>query len=258
MHAPRNNNRRQRARNNGSNKSKNRKVVNQNQMLAVLNSSHIPKSGGLKGPFPQNEIVRYRYFERLQISSATQSFVAIDFRMNSVWQPRSGGPTGTCSGYNGSAFRFANYHVEGFKLRIRVNANDPNLTMSFGVVMNDTQIGPILSSYTQAQTYLASSGSYLRGIVGETSGMSRFISKLASVPPGRIVGDLIYNSDRDYVGTLGTPLIAAPVAGTNPNQAVWATFILLNDNSATALNNGCFLDWDAELVTRNFSVLPGA
>jgi len=233
------------------------KKTKQNLLVSLANSSRIPSSAGISGPFSQDEIIKFRYNDRIQVFSAANPFAVVDFKMNSVWQPRNAGPTGTCSGFNGTAFRYANYRVENFKFRIRVNSNEPNITVGFGVVLNDTQPSTTITSFATALQVLGSPGVYHRSIVGETSGMSRYISPTASVSPAHVVGNpLMYYSDRDFVGTFGTPLITVPIAGSSPNQAVWASFVLYSDNVGTALTNGVFLDWDAEFVTRAFSVLP--
>jgi hypothetical protein len=191
------------------------------------------------------------------VVQGASSFIVVDFRINSVWQSLVGGPTGVMSGYNCSAFSYASYRVEGFKLNIKVVSNEPGIGMSFGVVFNDTQPSTKISTYQQALTTLASTATYFRATVGSTAGMSRYISKTENVSPAHVVGNpLMYYSDRDFSGSLGTPLIAVPIPGTNPNQAVWASFILLSESSATNLTNGCFLDWDAEYHTRTYGPLP--
>jgi len=227
-----------------------------NALINIVNVSRVPAFSLMKGPFPQDQLVNMHYFSKKVVQGAV-SFITIDLRINSIWQPEVGGPTGVLSGYNGSAFRYASYRVENFKLCIRVVSNEPNIGMSFAVIFNDTQPSTTISTYQQALTASVSSASLIRGSVGETTGMSRFVSPTVSIPPSSVVGNpLMYYSDRDFSGSLGTPLVAAPVAGTNPNQAVWGTFILLAESSATNLTNGCFLDWDAEYVTRTYGPLP--
>jgi hypothetical protein len=232
------------------------RLPKQQNMLSIVNASVVPPSFGQRGPFPQTAKVNHRYFERFQVAGAV-SFVVVDFRINSIWQPRSGGPTGTTAGYISTAFRYGNYRVEDLKLRIQVNSNEPGIPLSFGVVMSDVQPSTAISTYAMAETVLAGSAVYFKGTVGETSGMSRYVSPLVTVSPAHILGNpLEYFADRDFTGTYGTPVIAVPIPGTNPNQAIWASFILLSDNAVTPLTNGAFLDWDAELMTRAFSLLP--
>jgi len=227
-----------------------------NSIISIANAARVPSYKMLRGPIPQDRLVNIRDFQKILVQGAVP-FIVQDFRINSVWQSRPGGATGVMSGYNSSAFAYASYRVEGFKLNIKVISNEPNIGLSFGVVFNDTQPSTVISTYQQALTALASTATYFRGNVGETTGMSRYVSKTVSVPPAHVVGNpLMYYSDRDFSGSLGTPLIAVPIAGTNPNQAVWASFILLAESSATNLTNGCFLDWDAEYVTRTYGPLP--
>lgn len=226
-------------------------------IVSAANSSRIPGSRGMRGPFPQSEIVSFRYTDRIQINSVANSYAVVDFRMNSVWQPRFGGPTGTSSGYVGSAFRYLNYRVENFKFRIRTNSNEPNISLSFGMILNDSQISILLTSFQTALTLLGSPGTYAKGTIGETTGMSRYVSPTFSVSPAKIVGNpLMYYSDRDYTGTLGTPLIAVPINGTNPNQISWGGFVVVSETPAIPITNGLFADFDFEMTTRLFSVNP--
>lgn len=213
----------------------------------LANMTHVPRSVGMNGPFPQDDIVNIRYFERILVAGAV-SFIVVDFRINSSWQPRSGGPTGTSSGYIGSIARYASNRVEAFLLSIRVAANEPSISCSFGVVFNDTQPSTAITTYQQALTAITGTSSYFRGTVGQTTGLSIFRSRgSVRIDPGSIVGNpLMYFSDRDF----------AAATGANPNQSVWGSFILLSDTPAQNLTNGVFLDWDSELRTRFFSPLP--
>lgn len=252
--------------NNNSNK-RNKKSVNknrnrngskqrQNALISLANASRVQANSLMRGPFSQDEIVRFHHFSKVLMAGAT-SFIIHEFRVNSVWQPEIGGPTGILSGYNGSAFRYASYRVENIKHKIRVVSNEPNIGMSFGVIFNDTQPSTLISTYQQALTATVGTAAYHRGSVGETTGTSRYVSPTISIHPANIVGNpLMYYSDRDFSGSLGTPLIAVPIAGTNPNQAVWGAFILLAETSTTPLTNGVFLDWDSELNTRVYGPLP--
>jgi hypothetical protein len=210
-----------------------------------MNATHVPRIG-MKGPFPQDDVVRCRYFERFLVAGAFP-FLVVDFRLNSVWQPRFGGPTGVTAGYPGSVARYASNRVENYKLSIRVASNEPGISVSFAVVFNDSQLSTLITTYQQALTASVSTASMFRSVVGETTGQSVYRSKTISVNPGAIVGNpLMYFSDRDF----------SAASGALPNQAVWGAFILLSETASINLANGAFLDWDCELRTRFFSPLP--
>lgn len=212
-------------------------------LVSVMNASHVPRSLGKTGPFPQEEMINYRFYERLAVQGSA-SFVVVDYRVNSVWQPRSA--TGTSSGYVGSSARYASYRVENFKLTINVAADESTLNVAFGVIFNDTQPSTIITTYQQAETAITSPMSYFRGTVGIVSGMSIYRSPGLSINPGAIVGNpLMYFSDRDF---------ASPF-GSNPNQAVWCSFIAISSGSSSNLTAGITLTWDSEMRTRNFGPL---
>jgi len=223
-----------------------RKMNREDKIAHHLMMIRIPKSLGLGGPFSPDEVVRCRYFERIQAAAASPFFV-IDFRMNSVWQPRVGGATGTASGYLGSVARYASSRVFDTGLTIRVASNEPNISVSFAIVYSDIQPSTVITTYQQALTAFTSTFSYCRGTVGETTGMSIYKSARVKMSPGQVVGDLsMVFDDRDF----------AAQAGANPNQAVWVSFIAVSESAAINLTNGVFLDYDVELRTLFFSVLP--
>jgi len=223
-----------------------KKMTREEKISHHLLMIRIPKSLGLGGPFTPDEVVRCRYFERIQVAAASP-FLVIDFRMNSVWQPRVGGATGTASGYAGSVIRYASNRVFDFRMTTRVTSNEPAISVSFAMIFSDTQPSTVITTYQQALTAFGSTFSYNRGTVGQTTGMSRYVSPSVKMSPGQVVGDLsMVFSDRDF---------AAP-SGANPNQAVWVSFIAISEIVGINLTNGVFLDYDVEMRTLFFSVLP--
>jgi hypothetical protein len=191
-------------------------------------------------------MVKCRYYDRPVVQNNTTPFIVREYRINSVYQPIVSGPTATASGYNGSVARYNSYRVEHYALNIRVASNE-NFSMSFGVIFNDTQPSTLITTYQQALTAITSSGSTIRGMVGNSAGNSKYESSTIKLTPGSVVGNpLSYFSDLDYTGS----------TGFNPAQAVWAAFILVSDGVLMNLTNGVFLDWDSSMTTRFYSPLP--
>ncbi len=229
-----------RARKTRANKMKEQALIN------IMNASHVPRSAGLSGPYPQSDSVNCRFFNRITVSGAA-NFLVVDFRINSVWQPQVGGVTGTVSGYAGSAARYASYRVEWFKMSIRVVCAEAANAVSFAMVLNDTQPSTVITTYQQALTAFGSSASYFRNTVGQISGQPVYRSPQLSISPGSVVGNpLMYFSDRDF---------ASPT-GSNPNQAAWASFVALSDATGVNLTSGVILDVDIEYRTIFFGPLP--
>ncbi len=219
--------------------------ISEQGLLSVMTSSHVPRSAGLSGPFPQSDVVKCRFFNRVTISGAAP-FVVFDLRMNSVWQPQVAGATGVVSGYAGSAARYASYRVEWFKMSIRVVCAEAANAVSFCMVLNDTQPSTTITTYQQALTAFGSSATYFRNTVGQISGQPVYRSPQLSLSPGSIVGNpLMYFSDRDFASS----------TGSNPNQACWASFVALSDSSGVNLTNGVILDIDIEYRTIFFGPL---
>ncbi len=216
----------------------------QNALMTLANLSSVPRETNFRNPFPMFEMVPCRFFDRLVVQGAV-SFIVLDFRINSVWQPVLGGATGVVSGYAGAAARYESYRVERYKFSIRVNANE-NFACSFAVIFSDRQQSTVISTYQQALTAVTSGGHTLSDMVGTTAGSSKYDSRVFTVYPGHVVGNpLMYVADRDFSSS----------TGANPSQSVWGAFILVSDTSAQNLTNGVFLDWNAEIYTRFFSVL---
>jgi len=210
-----------------------------------MNSTRIPGSSIIRGPFPQSELVKY-FYTITENPAGAFSFQAVDFRANSVWQPMVGGATGTLSGYTGSAARYASSRVESIKFRFRVANNETANSLGFGMIGNDTQPTTIITTYQQALTALGSSRCFVRDTVGYTSGMSIYRSRWFKTSPAQIVGDpLMVFGDRDF---------SAPF-GSNPNQIAWLGFIVLSESGSINITAGCYVTIEIELVTRNFGPL---
>jgi len=232
-------------------KKKSRKHDHQNSIQLLI--FRISKSPLISQTVPLHEIVNYGFWDRVVVAGAA-SFVVRDYRMNSVWQPVVGGATGTLSAYNSSAFRYAIYRALRYALKIQVTCNE-SFGVSCGVVFSDTQPSTVITTYALALKSLMSSNTGLRGTLGYSTGPGKFVSKLVKTYIADVVGDpLNYYASDNYVATLGTPLIAVPVAGTNPAQTVWASFVVVSDGPGQNLTNGVFLDWQALVNTLNYSV----
>ncbi len=218
--------------------------ANQNALMNLANVSSIPTERGMRGPFPMFELVPCRFYDRLVVQGAA-SFLVVDFRLNSVWQPVVGGATGVVSGYVGASARYESYRVERYKYSIRVNSNE-NFAVSFAVIFSDRQQSTVISTYQQALTAITSSYTSISEMVGTTAGYSIYRSPTITVYPGHVTGNpLMYMADRDFSSS----------TGASPGQSVWGAFVVASDTSAQNLINGVFLDWNAEILTRFFSVL---
>ncbi len=226
------------------NAGKGRPNMDQQALIQKLNSARLPKYLGMRGPFPTDELVHIKYKENIVMQGASP-FVVVDYRLNSAYQTRVGGATGTNAGFAGSIARYLSYRVENVKIRFDVIANDSGTPATFGFLCNDTQVSTVLTTWANAQQALSNTGAYAVGSVGEIGGLSVYRSPTFDIPPSSIVGNpLLYYSDRDYTGT----------STSNPNQAVWGSMIVVSDASSVNLTNGVVVNMNIELITRFFSL----
>jgi len=189
----------------------------------------------------------YFGFSDSLVVSGASPFLVRDYRINSGWQPVPGGLTGTMSMYTSSAFKYAIYRALTHYLGIAVNNNEL-FRVSGYVIFSDTQPSTKITSYALAVQYAKAAFAYLQFSLGYATGQGRFdqLRRPIKNPIAEIVGNpLDYYASDNYAGTLGTPLIAIPVAGTNPAQTVWASFVIYSDGPLQNLTNGVFLDWES-------------
>jgi len=194
------------------------------------------------------------------VMSGASPFLVRDYRMNSGWQPVPGGLTGTMSMYTSSAIKYAIYRCLTYFLGIAVSNNELFRVGGY-VIFSDTQPSTLITSYALAVQYAKAAYACLQFSLGYATGQGRFdtLRRPIKQPIAEVVGNpLDYYASDNYAGTLGRPLIAVPVAGTNPAQTVWASLVVYSDGPGMNLTNGVFLDWESYTRTFLYSLLINA
>jgi len=227
-------------------------VINHETLLQLFISS-LKKPMGFNETVPLHEIIRYSLWDRFVLQGASP-FLVREYTLNDVWQPFAGGLTGSMSGYNSSAFRYALFKVISSIIKVMLTSNE-NFGMSFYFIVSDTQPSTLITTYALALKYGLSSNIAFTGTVGYSTGGSRFVSKPHKVMIADVVANsLAYYGDNTYGGSLGTPLIAVPVVGVSPNQKIWGALVLVSDVVGQNLTNGAFCDVQLRARTLNYSV----
>lgn len=237
---PRNNNNKRNVRRNkrrGPNRARGR---NQNM---ITTRPTIPRNLHGASPFPESRIVRLTAIHTYSLAAAA-TFVVHDFRANSLYQfDISGGTTNDFSGTTQLAAIYDSYHVTKIKVSFSLSGNESGQSVYFGLTFKDDQPSTTITNQTHAINALEVSPTTGPVVVGQTTGMEIFRSKVYNINCGSIVGNpLSYASDISYTATFGT----------NPNQNVWMSAVAYSVGGN--MTNGVIVLMRTELTVRVYSL----
>jgi len=234
-----------RTRQNNQNKTTNRE---REELFTLLCSAKIPKSLMTAASTPLSQIVKHKMtIDNLNLQSSTLPFITLTIKINDVFSPNASlVAPGSLNGFPMYSMGYQSFQVTHTSCQYDVTNNSANFPYSFGMCFSDFLPAP--TTYAQAKRLLQRPPCTVVDIVSPKNSNAQFRSPVYSMDPGAVIGNpLIYHANQEFTGTGG----AVPVS---PTQFVYATFVLLADETQLTIPDGVFLNWEQTFTTKWYSV----
>jgi len=210
---------------------------------AIRTTPSIPRNLRGNSPFPESRTLRLTSTLTFVMQGASP-FLERDYRINSLFNFNfTGATTNDFSGASQLAAIYNIYHVERIQVSFLLSGNETGQPVFFGLTFKDEQPSTTITTLAHAVNALEVSPTTGPCIVGQTSGMAIYRSRVYSIALGSVVGNtLSYMSDVAYTGAFGA----------DPLQLVWMGAVAYSVGGN--LTNGVIVNLRSVLTVRAFSI----
>jgi len=207
----------------------------------------IPRGFRSVSPIPLAEIRKLRFTLPEVVLQAAAKFALITVKANDVYSPNAGFLTaGTVPFFDMMSLGYNKFRVEKVSFRFIVTSNEPAIPLDFFMGLSDQL--PTPATYAEAQNLVNRPVSTEIYSVGQTTGMSRYMSNWRTLRLSDVIGDpSTFLGDEGYIGVAGS-------VPASPAQLVYLYFVLLS-NTGINLTNGAFVTIEYVYHTKFFSIV---